>query len=126
MFNAYNANYVAACIWKNRGNGLVFEHVYNLIGIWSMNGIKLLAFRNPYAWNSKEWEGDWSDNSDTWDDAPDVRDKLLPDGPREDGIFWMSYEDFEANVDMVLVWPVKGLQRGGGSKELESTLKVNS
>eukprot|EP00929_Paragymnodinium_shiwhaense_P009503 TRINITY_DN113699_c0_g1_i1.p1 TRINITY_DN113699_c0_g1~~TRINITY_DN113699_c0_g1_i1.p1 ORF type:complete len:360 (+),score=49.61 TRINITY_DN113699_c0_g1_i1:39-1118(+) len=118
MFEAYSNNYVAACTWKNGNNGLVVKHVYSFIGIYDNgDGIRLLAFRNPYAWNSDEWLGDWSDKSSKWEEHPDLKEELLGDGDA-DGVFWMSLEDFEANVGAVILWPIEGLTRGESDSEV--------
>jgi len=50
-----------------------------------------VKLRNP--WGSGEWIGDWSDNSDLWTD--ELKDQVSFDGGHDDGIFWMSYEDFD-------------------------------
>jgi len=115
MFEAYSNNYVAAVSWNNANNGLVAKHVYSFLGIYGdpENEHYLLAFRNPYAWNSDEWTGAWGDNSDIWEENPDLKEKLNADGGAADGCFWMSYEDFETNVEAVYLWPVEGLKRPG-------------
>jgi len=54
------------------------------------NQINLVKLRNP--WGSGEWKGDWSDQSDKWTD--EVREQLQYYDNRDDGVFWMDFEDF--------------------------------
>jgi Ca2+-binding EF-hand superfamily protein len=79
-------------------SGLVKGHAYSVTSAATVNVrgkvIKLLRIRNP--WGQKEWTGDWSDNSPVWKEiSSDNRKQLLEgEGLKEDGEFWMSYEDF--------------------------------
>lgn len=52
----------------------------------------LVKLRNP--WGSGEWKGDWSDKSDLWTD--ELREYVGFDGDKDDGIFWMDFNDFRA------------------------------
>ena len=74
--------------------GLVTNHSYMIIDtiiLKNPNGteVKLLKIRNP--WGTNEWLGDWSDESTKWND--DFKKKVDLEN-KEDGIFWMAYEDF--------------------------------
>jgi hypothetical protein len=51
---------------------------------------KIVNIRNP--WGSFEWTGDWSDNSHLW--TSQIKQEVGFDGMKEDGIFWMSFQDF--------------------------------
>ena len=74
--------------------GLVTNHAYSVIDTIKLknpNGTftKLLKMKNN--WGTNEWLGDWSDGSKKW--TEDYKKQVnLED--KEDGIFWMSYEDF--------------------------------
>lgn len=46
-----------------------------------------MQLRNP--WGDFEWKGDWSDESDLWNDDT----KAQVDFKDEDGLFWMSLKD---------------------------------
>ena len=75
--------------------GLITNHAYSIIGTavlkskYNNSETRLLKIRNP--WGTNEWLGDWSDGSHKW--TSDVKHQLNYEG-KEDGIFWMSYEDF--------------------------------
>ena len=51
--------------------------------------LRLLKIRNP--WGSQEWQGAWSDGSKEW--TPYMM-KELDHTFGDDGIFWISFEDF--------------------------------
>ena len=53
-------------------------------------GKKLINLRNP--WGHKEWLGDWSDKSEKW--TKDIRNQCNNYDIKNDGSFWMSFEDF--------------------------------
>ena len=62
--------------------------------------IKLVKLRNP--WGDTEWVGDWSDDSNLWTEEirQQIRDQdILVEEAEEDGIFWMSFEDFKKFFD---------------------------
>ena len=52
-------------------------------------GERLIKLRNP--WSKAEWNGDWSDKSEKW--TPKLKRKLEVT-EAEDGMFWMSFQDF--------------------------------
>ncbi|KAM9316881.1 calpain-14-like [Gastrophryne carolinensis] len=85
-------------------NGLVTGHAYTVTGIRTVtckSGTEnLVRLRNP--WGKIEWRGNWSDSSPKWDQL-NLKERLLLHKAREDGEFWMSIEDFEANfVELVI------------------------
>eukprot|EP00940_MAST-03C_sp_MAST-3C-sp2_P002139 g2139.t1 len=68
----------------------------------SSNVLRLLQLRNP--WGMREWSGDWSDNDVMWDDYPDVRAKLVgKEGFKDDGTFWISWDDFVGQFNQIFV-----------------------
>ena len=77
-----------------KGIGLISLHAYTIIDvrqeIYQNNIIKLLKLRNP--WGEKEFNGDWSDNSTKWNN--DLKKLFGFTEKKDDGIFYMSYEDF--------------------------------
>ncbi|KAA0192085.1 Calpain-B, partial [Fasciolopsis buskii] len=78
-------------------NGLIAGHAYSVTGVSSVNyrGRRqvLVRCRNPWGGNY-EWRGPWSDRSKEWDDVSAAEKKQLDLTFRDDGEFWMSYEDF--------------------------------
>uniref|UniRef100_A0A182P1C9 Calpain n=1 Tax=Anopheles epiroticus TaxID=199890 RepID=A0A182P1C9_9DIPT len=62
--------------------------------------VRLICVRNP--WGSGEWSGAWGDNSLEW---IMVRDEKMAELNivREDGEFWMSFEDFVKYFDDISV-----------------------
>jgi calpain len=80
-----------------RDDGLITTHAYSVTGVETIktgdSEIRLIRVRNPWG-NSAEWNGSWSDNSESWNLVPkEVSDKLRV--KRYDGEFWMEVEDFK-------------------------------
>lgn len=74
--------------------GLITNHAYTVLRtgvVYDLQGtrVELLQVRNP--WGSNEWQGDWSDSSTKW--TPEAK-KLLNFQAKDDGIFWISKDDF--------------------------------
>ncbi|KKY27842.1 putative calpain-like protein [Phaeomoniella chlamydospora] len=68
--------------------GIVQKHAYSIIEARTVNGIKLVKLRNP--WAEVEWTGAWSDGSKEW--TPEWM-QLLNHKFGDDGVFWMTYQD---------------------------------
>ena len=76
-------------------------HAYSVLSAKTVGGFKLLQLRNP--WGTFEWTGAWSDRSPLWEQHPAVKKELMPNGPVDDGAFWISWDDFSAlysNIDV--------------------------
>lgn len=75
------------------GMGIVSSHAYSILDAKEVNTpqvkAQLVQLRNP--WGHKEWQGDWSDKSDKWTMEMKL---LLNFSDEDDGIFWMSVQDF--------------------------------
>ena len=70
--------------------GVVLGHAYSILDARDVpGGHQLVKLRNP--WGSFEWKGDWSDKSNRW--TPRLR-RLLDAVDKNDGTFWMSFQDF--------------------------------
>ncbi|CAG7727607.1 unnamed protein product, partial [Allacma fusca] len=68
--------------------GLVSNHVYSILQVRSISGLRLLQLRNP--WGDHSWKGDWNKASRLW--TPQLLEMLKP--PKEDdGTFWISFQD---------------------------------
>ena len=103
-------------------SGILPAHAYTLVSCVTLqNGsIRLCQLHNP--WSGMEWTGDWSDSSSKWTDQLKAELKAIMDKRREssdiedrtiagctnrnDGLFWMSFEDltqycFLINVSFV-------------------------
>ncbi|KAI5616703.1 hypothetical protein C0J50_23632 [Silurus asotus] len=76
-------------------NGLVAGHAYTITGVTMVtsngNQVQLVRLFNP--WGETEWNGNWSDGSQTWMTISEEERKKYRNNV-EDGEFWMSMEDF--------------------------------
>lgn len=97
MVRAKNQGFIICCSVGEEGEsedkvkskGLVDDHAYAIISVYDVEGNKLIEMYNP--WGKKEWQGDWSKNSEKW--TPELRKKLGVT-EEENGIFFMCYEDY--------------------------------
>ena len=75
--------------------GLVANHTFSLVSAFEreVNGenVKLIKLRNPFG--KGEWTGDWSDQSDKWNEDTRLKFNYIPQ-EIDDGIFWIDYENF--------------------------------
>lgn len=84
-----------------RRDGLIEGHAYSILSVVELEGQRLIKMRNPWG-NATEWNGAWSDKSNSWVKFPIVKARLRPQqGP--DGIFWMAWADFANNFTGVYV-----------------------
>ncbi|MQL72578.1 hypothetical protein Taro_004937 [Colocasia esculenta] len=81
-------------------SGIVQGHAYSLLQIREVDGHKLVQIRNPWA-NEVEWNGPWSDSSPEWSDRMRHKLKYIPQS--KDGIFWMSWQDFQIHFRSIYV-----------------------
>ena len=79
--------------------GLGMGHAYSVLvaKAFPQHGLQLVKIRNPWG-NGTEWTGAWSDNSELWNQYPDVKAEcnLQTEG---DGTFWMSWTDAREYFD---------------------------
>ncbi|KAM9314349.1 calpain-9 [Pholidichthys leucotaenia] len=84
-------------------SGLVKGHAYSITGVEEVNvrgrKVKLVRIRNP--WGQVEWNGPWSDNSREWNYVDQADKNRILQTSREDGEFWMEFEDFKREYDKV-------------------------
>ena len=75
--------------------GLQYGHAYTIINLFSIEYRRgeverLVKLKNP--WGNTEFNGDWSDKSKKW--TPELKEKCDFPGVFDDGIFYMSFNDF--------------------------------
>lgn len=88
--------------------GLCGSHAYSLLSAYEIDQVgggyrvlslgqkpqgqveRVLKLRNP--WGKGEWKGEWSDRDPRWK-HPELA-KLRPEGLREDGVFFITFNDF--------------------------------
>ena len=79
--------------------GLVTNHAYSMLEVrragtlLGMGGVRLVKLRNP--WGDHEWSGKWSDGSTEWTDNPEIAKEVGYVENKSDGMFWMSWDDFQ-------------------------------
>uniref|UniRef100_A0AC34QKD3 Calpain catalytic domain-containing protein n=1 Tax=Panagrolaimus sp. JU765 TaxID=591449 RepID=A0AC34QKD3_9BILA len=84
--------------------GLVRGHAYSVTGLQTVHGpygeTVLLRIRNPWG-NEAEWNGAWSDDAPEWNYISPEQRHQMNFVQRNDGEFWMSFDDFYANFEEV-------------------------
>ncbi|XP_042456933.1 calpain-type cysteine protease ADL1-like [Zingiber officinale] len=110
-------------------SGIVQGHAYSILQVKEVDGHKLVQVRNPWA-NEVEWNGPWSDTSPEWTERMKHKLKHVPQS--KNGIFWMSWQDFQIHFRSIYVcriypiemrYSVHGQWRGysaGGCQDYES------
>lgn len=73
------------------------DHAYAVLDFQEVENNRLIKLRNP--WGSIDWHGDWSPSSNKW--TEELKQKL--DYKKQDDIFWLSYEDFIENFEIIHV-----------------------
>ncbi|CAE7764178.1 DEK1 [Symbiodinium pilosum] len=79
--------------------GLIDSHAYSVLelttaqkDLTSGEYFRLVKIRNPHG--EGEWQGAWSDRSPLWSKWPRVKQQLISSEQKNDGSFWMQWEDF--------------------------------
>uniref|UniRef100_M8C6S9 Protein DEFECTIVE KERNEL 1 n=1 Tax=Aegilops tauschii TaxID=37682 RepID=M8C6S9_AEGTA len=110
-------------------SGIVQGHAYSILQIREVDGHKLVQIRNPWA-NEVEWNGPWSDSSQEWTER--IKHKLKHVPQSKNGVFWMSWQDFQIHFRSIYVcrvyppemrYSVHGQWRGysaGGCQDYDS------
>ena len=96
--------------------GIVQGHAYAILQVREesdANGThQLVQLRNPWG-NDVEWKGDWSDGDSVhW--TTRMRQLLDYRPSSDDGVFWMSFDDFAANYKQVYVCRIFNVKEDGG------------
>lgn len=96
---------------KDTGMGLVNNHQYTIVQCKEVGDFKLVCVRNP--WGHDEWTGAWADDSEEWEAFPEVAQALKLE-EKDDGLFWMEFEDFYARAEEICACvPPKGTMARG-------------
>ena len=111
MLKAYQAgSMMGGAIWGRPGEtreqihetGLASGHAYSVTKVVEFEAegktIQLVRVRNPWG-NFVEWKGAWSDKSSEWDALSEAEKFKIGLREKEDGEFFMTYEDFNKNFD---------------------------
>ena len=98
-----------------RGNGpkgILYNHAYSILRMadapeFSPNtgGLQLIRIRNPWGTGQGEWGGPFSDDDEAWDDNKGLKEKLEYEF-KNDGNWWMKFEDWKGNYNKVFVTKV--------------------
>lgn len=109
---AYQCGAVIGCLSVDKEDrderekrGMVSNHSYVITAVeeipYKSGTTKLIRVRNP--WGDTEWNGAWCDGSEEWDHVNnDVKDQLEILS-RDDGEFWMNYDDFRREYCNMIV-----------------------
>jgi calpain-15 len=99
--NSELEGYIMTCDSKeiseedSSSTGIIPGHAFTISttreGYINTTRVRLLNIRNP--WGYKEWNGAWSDKSPEWTEEAFKIFNVEKD-VKEDGRFWISYEDF--------------------------------
>lgn len=92
---------------EKMNTGIVSGHAYSLLQAQEVvdsqgRNARIVQIRNP--WGKTEWNGPWSDNSNLW--TPELRKKYNV-VVSDDGVFWMSFDDFCQNYQGVGICKVE-------------------
>ncbi|XP_078263215.1 calpain-3 [Rhinoraja longicauda] len=95
-------SYVPLQFETRTASGLVKGHAYSVTSVdegknvtYRNQKIKLVRLRNP--WGSVEWNGPWSDKAREWSEIDKSQKQRLHLLMKDDGEFWMSFDDFKKN-----------------------------
>ena len=92
------------------GQSMVF------LDVRQIGDLKLVKLHNPVCGfdpQCGEWRGDWSDNSTKWQHHPRVKAMLKPK-VQPDGVFWMSFGEYQARFHGTASRKAGGAHRARG------------
>lgn len=86
--------------------GLVCGHAYSLLQIDEVeledgSHQRLVKIRNP--WAQTEWEGPWGDGTEEWEMVPEYEKERIKYENKDDGGFWMSFQDWVDEFEMFTI-----------------------
>jgi len=88
-------------------DGIVDSHAYSVLTCVrhvAGTSFDLLKCRNPWGSGGELANNPWGDGGGAWDEYPEVRAELKPVAAN-DGLFWVSKEDFFEHFDTVYLSP---------------------
>ena len=66
---------------------IIYGHAYSILDAQEVQGHKLIKLKNPHATGGKEWNGDFSDESEFMTDR---LIQILGHEKKNDGVFWIK------------------------------------
>eukprot|EP00940_MAST-03C_sp_MAST-3C-sp2_P001069 g1069.t1 len=80
-------------------DGVLKNRVYSIVYCKQIGDQRFVKLRDVWTKDGNGWKGDWSSESELWDEHPDVTRAMLEDEFAEftrecDGTFWMHFDDF--------------------------------
>ena len=108
-------------------NGLQKFHSYTITGARQLivdgEPISLLRIRNP--WGTKEWKGAWNDESDEWKSLSEETKREVNLTVKDDGEFWMCWDDFVSNFTRVNICMLHPCATGGAEGKEWATTRTH-
>lgn len=91
-----------------KARGLESNHAYSILEVKDALNFRLIQIKNP--WGHTSWNGDWSNNSPLW--TPELKSALdrfnsTTASTVDNGIFWMSFEDFLKYFSTVYICKIR-------------------
>ena len=71
-----------------------------MLDVRDIDNLQLMRIRNP--WGKGEWNGKFADEEESWDDNKGLKEKLNYVF-KDDGTFWMKYEDWCAHYTKMYI-----------------------
>ncbi|XP_028664150.2 calpain-A-like [Erpetoichthys calabaricus] len=111
-------------------DGLVAGHAYGVTAVKKLTTprgrIPLVRILNPWgSGQAMEWTGDWGDSSPLWDEIPVWTREAFGFTKKDDGEFWMKFDDFCEHFDNVTVLTLgpdfncNGISESGSLQEVK-------
>jgi hypothetical protein len=108
LLDKYSNKVLLGCATPNSQStanvkNLVYGHVYSITCVVEIRQNRahhqLIRLRNP--WGNEEWNGRWSDKSKEWDTIAAATIEKLNVVLRDDGEFWMCYDDWKEHFELL-------------------------
>ena len=103
-----------AALAAEQANGLADGALYTVLRANEVGGLLFLHVRNPWGVDAN-WKGEWSADSDAWDENPHIVSAMEADSNFElnrtgedDGTFWIVWQDFISAFNVIDVCSIFG------------------